>query len=195
MEYLLSGCMQMKAEGHLPLDPKFIYYLYLGRRVAIKGFDLVLEAFQKAHEQDASLRLVVVGRGEKISVPGVIDIGYSNNPAAWLFSCDYLISANRQSYFDLSVMEALSLGTPLIINRTGGHCYFKDIDSAGIYSLPNADVQTLTQAILTNHIKRFENRAASDANKKLFHEQFDSCNYRIRLNHLLTGILQKQNKI
>lgn len=190
IEYLLSGCRQMKAKGLLPLDPKYVYYLYLGRRMAIKGFDVVLEAFQKAHAQDSSLRLVVVGKGDQVNAPGVIDVGFSEEPAMWLESCDYLISANRQSYFDLSVMESLSVGIPLIVSCTGGHFFFKDCNSEGVYSLPDAEVETLAQALLINRKKGHDNKFASAANQKLFREQFESRNYRIRLDRLLAGILE-----
>jgi glycosyltransferase involved in cell wall biosynthesis len=193
IKYLLSGCMQMKAKSTVPLDPKFIYHLYLGRRMAIKGYDLVLQAFQKAYEQDPSLRLIVVGGGETSSAPGVIDIGFSEQPAQWFASCDYLISANRQSYFDLSVMEALSLGTPLIINCSGGHHYFKDIRSEGVFSLSDAGPETLAQAFLVNRKKRSANEAGCAANQKLFQEEFESAKYRNRLDRLLAGILEEQS--
>ena len=186
VQYLLSGCRQLTASGASSLDPRNTYYLYLGRRMAIKGFDIVLDAFGRAHHDDESLRLILVGRGRTVSAPGVIDVGFSQTPAIWLSSCDYLVSANRQSYFDLSVMEALSLGTPLIIACTGGHRYFMDADSKGIVRLPGSEAGSLSQALLANRRKRSENQEASLANQSLFANQLSSDRYHHRLETLLS---------
>jgi glycosyltransferase involved in cell wall biosynthesis len=188
VEYLMSGCRQQVARFLPPLDPACVYYLYLGRRMPIKGFDLVLEAFQPAHRINSSLRLLLVGPGEPVQTPGVIDIGHSTEPASWLAACDYLVSANRQSYFDLVVLEALSLGTPLIIACTGGHRYFAETSSPGIVALPAAEVELLTRSLLEHCLKRASNLQASSANQNLYRNQFADAVYRARLDRLLVKL-------
>lgn len=188
VEYLLSGCRQQIARFTLPLDPAYVYYLYLGRRIPIKGFDLVMEAFQRAHKANSSLRLLLIGPGEPARVPGVIDVGHTTEPASWLAACDYLVSANRQSYFDLAVMEALSLGTPLIIACTGGHRFFADANSPGIAALPATEVELLTLSFLDHRLKRSNNAQASAANQELYRNHLAGAAYRARLDRLLARL-------
>jgi len=189
LKYLLSGCQALKQCCQLPFDQQYVYYLYLGRRNAVKGFDIIVDAFKQAHQQDSSLRLIVVGGGEMVEHPGIIDIGRSEDPSMWVSNCDYFINANRQSYFDLSVMEALSLGTPLIMASTSGHQFYAELSSPGITTFPNAESYSLTKAILLNRTKRANNAAASAANKLLFDRHFSSEKYRERLNEMLRSIV------
>ena len=99
--------------------------MYIGRRNKIKGFDIVLETFRKVREKRKDINLIIIGNGEKIEEEGIIDIGFSKNPIGWYNSADYLINANRQSYFDLSIIEALTTGIPIIMSDNFGHSYYK----------------------------------------------------------------------
>jgi len=185
VEYLLSGCQGLKPGCQLPFDPRNVYYLYLGRRNAIKGFDIIFDAFQQAYQQDDSLRLLLVGGGEEVQHPGVIDLGRSEEPARWISNCDYFINANRQSYFDLSVMEALSIGTPLIVACTNGHQFYAELFSPGIVALPQAESSSLAEAMLKNRVKRSKNIQAVTANQRIFDELLSSQQYRLRLGQML----------
>jgi glycosyltransferase involved in cell wall biosynthesis len=189
VEYLMSGCRQMIPRHVLPLDPQYIYFLYIGRRIPVKGFDIVVQAFQRAHGLDPRLRLLVVGGGDLIKSPGLIDVGSSTEPGSWFAACDYLLSINRQSYFDLSVMEALSIGTPLIMACTGGHLYFKDIQSPGIISLPEPDVNHLTESLLHYRRKRHDNLEACARNQDIYRKHFTDAGYRHRLEALLVRLI------
>jgi glycosyltransferase involved in cell wall biosynthesis len=192
VEYLLSGCQQMKSRYNLPLDPKYSYLLYLGRRNTIKGFDVALEAFKRAYGKDNNLRLILIGGGDPVAHPGVLDIGRSEEAGSWLAACDYMVNSNRQSYFDLSVMEALSLGTPLIVACTTGHQFYARVNSSGIIPLPAADIELFEKAFLSNRKKRTENLQACADNRKLYRDQLSSEQYRIRLDDLLRRLLEKQ---
>jgi glycosyltransferase involved in cell wall biosynthesis len=194
IEYLLSGCRPMVARTRIPLDPACVYYLFLGRRMAIKGFDIVLEAFRGAYRGDPSLRLVLVGGGARVDEPGVIDVGRSEDPGSWIAACDYFVSANRQSYFDLSVMEALSLGTPLIIACTGGHAFFAEVNSPGIVPIDAAEPNAISRAILANRTKRRDNIRGSAANQKLYQENFAGARYRERLESMLTRLITTESE-
>jgi glycosyltransferase involved in cell wall biosynthesis len=189
VEFLLSGCQGLKPRCQLPFDPKYIYHLYLGRRNAIKGFDIIMDAFQQAYQEDASLRLMLVGSGDRVQHPGVIDIGRSEDPGLWIANCDYFLNANRQSYFDLSVMEALSLGTPLIVACTSGHQFYAEMSSPGIIALPQAESGLLAKAMLMNRTKRAANAPATNANQRIFDEQLSSLHYRRRLEQMLPQLL------
>jgi len=131
------------------------------------------------------MRLILVGGGNAVSHPGVIDVGFSPEPAAWIASCDYIVSANRQSYFDLSIMEALSLGTPAIICCTGGHKEFLNLASEGIVALEAADATALCHAFLQCKIPRAENQKAVESNLALYGRFWTSSKYRERIEEFL----------
>jgi glycosyltransferase involved in cell wall biosynthesis len=185
IEYLTSGCKEPIVRHVLPLDPANFYFLYLGRRMEIKGFDVVLEAFQRAQNEDPRLRLIVVGSGKPLSLTGVIDVGFSTEPASWMASCDYFLSANRQSYLDLSLLEALSTGTPSIVCCTGGHRQFRETESKGVYSIGAPEAGSLARAMLDCRRKRADNVDAEAGNRKLFCDLFSADQYRIRLDKFL----------
>lgn len=102
-----------------------INLLYIGRRNNIKGFDIVLSAFREAYRKNQNINLIIIGSGEKIEEEGIIDIGFSDSPISWYNAVDYVVNANRQSYFDLSVIEAISTGVPMIMANNYGHKWFE----------------------------------------------------------------------
>lgn len=126
--YLLSGAKNKYHSREITkIDnlPSTINLMYIGRRNAVKGFDIVLDSFKKARQHRKDLHLFVIGTGEKINEEGVTDVGFSDQPLNWYHSVDYLINANRQSYFDLSIIEALSTGVPIIMSHNFGHYYYQ----------------------------------------------------------------------
>jgi glycosyltransferase involved in cell wall biosynthesis len=190
LRYVMSGCRPMTARYDLPLDPAYIYYLYIGRRVHIKGFDIVLDAFKQVYDVDPSVRLLLLGSGDVVQHPGVIDIGYVTEPANWLAACDYMLSANVQSYFDLALMEALSIGTPMIVACTGGHRDFMRSPSPGVIGIGDADPQLLANAMLENRRKRSAQPSECEANRQLYSNTYSDARYRERLDAFLADLTQ-----
>ena len=128
IKYILSGAKKNynnDEQNNYKLPEDKINLMYIGRRNKIKGFDIVLEIFRKVREKRKDINLIIIGNGEKIEEEGIIDIGFSKNPIGWYNSADYLINANRQSYFDLSIIEALTTGIPIIMSDNFGHSYYK----------------------------------------------------------------------
>lgn len=130
IKFILSGAQKGYSKGDIPseniIKSDKINLMYIGRRNEIKGFDIVLNTYREVYQQRKDLNLIIIGKGEKISEDGICDIGFSNNPIGWYNSVDYLINANRQSYFDLSIIEALSTGVPIIMSDNYGHKYYEN---------------------------------------------------------------------
>src|SRR5260370_1156680 len=98
------------------------------KSIALYGFmmqaytkRLVIDGFRFAYEKNKNIRLVICGSGARESHPGVIDLGRCERVHDWIASVDCVVNANRQSYFDLSALETLSVGTPLAVTPTQGH--------------------------------------------------------------------------
>jgi len=74
VKYLLSGCGSHSDVRTYPLPEDKINLLYIGRRIKIKGFDLLLEAFKKVRETRKDINLLILGNGEKISDEGLLSL-------------------------------------------------------------------------------------------------------------------------
>jgi glycosyltransferase involved in cell wall biosynthesis len=117
---------QMRKSLGIPEDAKV--FLYLGRFIPMRGFDLyekVAEQIINKHENAYFLAV-----GEKREKPSIksdrwIEVGYTTSPGDYLNMSDAVVMANRGSYFDLGMIETLSLGTHLIAAKVGGYKYLE----------------------------------------------------------------------
>jgi glycosyltransferase involved in cell wall biosynthesis len=186
IEYILSGCKKSDDVREYPIDKNFINILYIGRRNRIKGFDIVLREFEKAYKQRKDIRLIIAGNGSKIEQDGVVDIGFTTTPLNWFKSVDFVINANRQSYFDLSVLEVLSVGTPLILALNWGHKFFKN-KSKGILTYEKPETE-LYEILMNLKFKNEHKESMIEDNLRLYNHLFTDTLYRERLEKLLLKI-------
>ncbi|MUG94039.1 glycosyltransferase [Scytonema sp. UIC 10036] len=189
--YLSSGAREVKDLRQYPIDREIINLLYIGRRNQIKGFDIILNSFQEAYKLRKNLNLILLGLGKQIlSEEGIYDIGFSSSPHQWIYNCDYVINCNRQSYFDLSVLETLSVGTPLIISTNFGHQQLAEDNSQGIIDIGEPTIQNLLNTLLSQVlIKKEFNQKAVQENKLLYQQKYSDSVYRKNLNNLLSKII------
>lgn len=184
--YILSASRAIINTSQLPLDNS-INLLFIGRRNQIKGFDLLLESFKLLRSSRKDINLLVAGNGEKIDQEGVITLGHIN-PDNWIASVDYVINLNRNSYFDLSVMEVLSTGTPLIITLTGGHIFFKG-KSNGIIELEKMEMEYLIKVLKNLRKLSIEERNEMTRNNQLLYfDNFTPRHYRSRLENFIKNL-------
>lgn len=181
IHFLSSGAKVESPRFQVPLEEGCVFYLFIGRRNEIKGFTTLLSAFQLAYAIDSRLRLLLIGKGDKITIPGVIDIGFTTEVASWMASCDYLVSTNKQSYFDLTIMEALGTGTPIIYFPTGGHAELNSSESAGLVRVSEPNEAGLVKSMTSNTVKRYKNYLGADSNIELYNEKYTDIKYRERL--------------
>lgn len=188
--YLTSGAKQVEDLRKYPINNEKIQLLYIGRRNKIKGFDIIQESFDNAYKIKKDINLILIGNGDKIEKEGVFDIGFSHSPHHWIYNCDYVINCNRQSYFDLSVIETLSIGTPLILSTNFGHKEFAEDKSKGIIDIGEPTVQNLTNALLSPVLRKKElNQEAIEENQLLYKNKYSDFVYRENLENLLHTII------
>src|SRR5579872_4506345 len=92
--------------------------VYLGARRAYKGVDLLLEAAPLVRERVPDLRIAFVGAGAPLGAhdPCVLDVGAVDDDerAAWLEAADVVCLPSAAESFGLAVLEAWSVGTPVV---------------------------------------------------------------------------------
>jgi len=136
----------------------------VGRLSSEKGQDILIDAFSRITQHYPSAICVIVGEGplkkgllqmakyyglmNKILLPG-----FQQNPFAWLSAMDVVVFPSRSEGFPLTVIEAASIGRPIIAAAVGG---IRDIvlnNNTG-FLVPPENSQALYMAItksITNY--------------------------------------------
>jgi glycosyltransferase involved in cell wall biosynthesis len=115
------------------LSPNARVCLAVGRLVPIKGYDILIEAVRQASKEIHQLICVILGEGEsreelrkQIEQTGmennVILAGYRDRRTVLnaLGSCDVFAMPSRYEGTPIALLEAASLGCPILASATGG---------------------------------------------------------------------------
>lgn len=131
----------------------------MGRLERSKGFDLLVDAFERAALPGAYL--VIVGQGDELdtlrrrNVPGVVLPGFSEQSQDWLAAFDCFISAARAEPFGLVILEAMAAGLPIVATETMGAKHLSDVLDARMVPLEDIDAMTdALHAVLAGHPPR-----------------------------------------
>ena len=123
---------EMRSAWGVPNDRRVA--LFIGRAHPHKGFDRFVDwADWNRSRSNREWEFVHCGGASQVArdLSAISEAGYvSDNGAAYL-AADLVLIPNTYSYFDLGLLEAISLGTRVAIAPTGGHGYL-----ARRYSVP-----------------------------------------------------------
>ena len=128
----------------------------MGRMERSKGFDLLVDAFERAAIPGA--HLVLVGQGAELEVlrqrkvPGVILPGFCEQPQDWMAAFDGFISAAREESFGLVFLEAMAAGLPIIATATLGANHLRV--AMGARMVPLQDVAAMADTLHAVHAQR-----------------------------------------
>lgn len=135
----------------------------MGRIEHSKGFDLLVDAFERAALPGTYL--VIVGQGTELealrrrNVPGVILPGFSEHPQDWLAAFDCFISAAREEPFGLVFLEAMAAGLPIVATVTQGAKHLRAALDA--HMVPLQDAVAMAGALQAVHAQRLPRRNRS----------------------------------
>lgn len=158
---------------------------YFGRRHPHKGFDLFVRVAELAYERGwRGVRFVSAGKGHLPSprhLPNYLDLGYLTNQLAdAVAAVDLVVVPNRVSYFDLFILEAMSLGKVVLTSRVGGNVCF---DAPGILFVEELTAESFLQNIekllSQDELREFMGRE----NQRYFEQEYDLLSFAKR--HLL----------
>jgi glycosyltransferase involved in cell wall biosynthesis len=122
--------------------------LYLGSPEPYRGFDALVSAV-RALPPDTDLVIAVAGPDPaKVPAdPRFIALGRVSDVASLLASVDFLINVNRFSLFDLSTIEAVEAGKPLLLHSVGGNRAFARL-GAGCVMIADLQPATIAAGLL-----------------------------------------------
>ncbi|KWX80530.1 glycosyl transferase family 1 [Paenibacillus riograndensis] len=168
-------------------EDKFIIS-YVGRHNRIKGYDLFVEMAKKVYEIDKNIIFIVGGTGEiESDSSNIIDIGWTNDPGSIINTSDIFVLPNRNTYFDLILLEVLSIGTPVVASNTGGN---KTVNSMtnGVALFENGNVEELVSIVLELKCKKDVLIQMKEDNLNCYQNNFTLNHFASRYNDILSKI-------
>lgn len=146
---------------------------YVGRHNEIKGYD-ILKDIGSELLKDENVYMLVAGKEEPLkglNHPHWIEVGWTNAPHSLVAASDVFVLPNRETYFDLVLLEVLSLGQIVVASNTGGNKHFAKNGCEGIMLYEDAQdaIRLLKRLMSLSNTKLNEMRKAC---KELFGRNF-----------------------
>lgn len=97
--------------------------VFVGRPHFHKGFDRFVSLADCARAEDPEWVFVHVGESARTSrdLSSIRNVGFHKVQGPAYLAADLVLVPNRYSYFDFGVLQAMSIGAPLVLTPTGGH--------------------------------------------------------------------------
>lgn len=163
---------EIRRQYNIPDDAFVISYV--GRHNETKGYDNLLKIGKEILEKNKNCYILVAGKEEPLK--GLnnerwIEVGWTNDPHSIIAASDVFVLPNKETYFDLVLLEVLSIGVPVVLTNTGGNKYFKSFKNTGILYYEKNDIHGAVDQIEAiynqNKSKKF-----GDLNRQLFLQKF-----------------------
>lgn len=141
-QYILSGTEKPKRilsrdeickKYNIPINSFII--CYVGRHNVTKGYDVLLEIGRQILQRHNDVYFLIAGNEGPLyglNNNRWIEAGWINDPGTYYSAADIFILPNKETYFDLVMLEALSSKTVILASRTGGNKYFEKYNAKGI---------------------------------------------------------------
>lgn len=146
---------------------------YVGRHSQVKGYDTFLKLWEHFKDNPNIYFLVCGAPGDFVYPKSNrwIEIGWTNTPMDYVHASDLFVLPNKETYFDLVLLEVLSIGQLIICSKTGGNKYFERFDNSGIFFYDNlSHLFETTEMVLA--MSDEEKNRYQDLNKTIFEKHF-----------------------
>ncbi len=175
----ISGCIanitenEIRQKYNIPKDAFLISYV--GRHNEVKGYDRLKEIAKKVLKDNKDIYFIIAGKEGplyKIENEKWIEVGWTNDPHSIIGASDLFILPNRETYFDLILLEVMSLGISILASYTGGNKYFKKYENSGIEFFEN-EADAITKIINLSKLSKNEIKDIGNRNKKIYEKNFN----------------------
>lgn len=175
---------EVREKYNIPKDAFVISYV--GRHNETKGYDALKKIGEKMLHQNDNIYFFIAGKEEPLK--GLnndhwIEVGWTNDPHSIIAASDVFVLPNKETYFDIIMLEVLSLGKIVVASNTGGNKYFKNINAEGIFLYSSVD-EAIDLINQINTMRNDEKMILEKSNKVLFDKKFTSeifCNNYVKL--------------
>lgn len=178
--YVLTGIPQGKVKENrdsilnkyaIPTD-SFVMS-YVGRHNTVKGYDILKNIASKAFSKDENIWVVSAGKEspfQRLDHQRWKEIGYTNDPASLISASDIFVLPNRVTYFDIVMMEILSLGKIVVASRTGGNKFFEKENVKGIF-LYDSEEEAVEIILKIKNMPSEERKALGQKNMEFYKQR------------------------
>jgi len=193
---------EIRKKYNIPQDSFLVSYI--GRHIKVKGFDLLANAIIKINkkiEKNKKIYLISAGKGELIYLfkknkqlfKYWRHIEWTDCPGDIINASDCFVLPNRSCFFDLALLEAMSVGVPIIVTRVGGSIFVSK-KSKGIF-LTDPKIENIEEEILKLITLSREKRAEFGLiNKKSFQDHFSQEKFSQKYVDAILKIFEKKKK-
>jgi glycosyltransferase involved in cell wall biosynthesis len=134
----------------IPLEAKVI--LFIGRFMKVRGFELFAEAARLLlanGKRDVYFLSVgkINGAPNLLDSPFWLEHEFASNPMDFITMADACVAVGKYHFFDISMLESLSSGTPYIASDAGGNRYLKG-KTRGVFHFTPGSAESLAAALL-----------------------------------------------
>jgi glycosyltransferase involved in cell wall biosynthesis len=159
----------------LNIPENAIVFSFIGRHSAIKGYDLLLELGKLILKTHPNVFFLIAGKEEPIkglNHKNWIEVGWTDDPHSYVNASDVFILPNRQTYFDLVLLEILSIGKTIILSETGGNKHFNKYLNSGIFFFENNNLGSLEKTVLESIFQSKNHNSFGELNKSIYLENY-----------------------
>ncbi len=123
---------------------------YVGRHIAVKGYDLLCEAAEHVWKKNKNVYFLIAGKQEPLK--GLkdnrwVEVGWTNDPGSVINASDVFALPDKATFFDLALLEVMSLAKPALVSYTGGN-KFVARQSEGVIPFMDLTARALAEKIL-----------------------------------------------
>ncbi|HWW84253.1 MAG TPA: glycosyltransferase [Vicinamibacterales bacterium] len=165
-----SRRQELRRRFSLPLDEPV--GLFLGSGQAYRGLDALVRATRTLKSSQPGGGVAVAGPA-KSSIQAsrrLIPLGPIADVRGLLAAVDFVVNVNRFSLFDLSTIEALEAGKPLLMHAVGGNNTFRSL-GAGCLMLSDLEPTTIADGLSRMFAMTSEQQAMLGAASRRCYEQ------------------------
>ena len=166
-----TNSIDIRKKYNIPEDA--ILISYIGRHNTVKGYENLKQIAENVLQNSDNIYFIIAGKEGPLyglDNPKWIEIGWTKNSYDIIKASNAFILPNKETYFDLILLEAMSLGVPIILTETGGNKYFKKFNSNSLFFYNYGDINQATKIIL--NLAKSYNITSGAQNRQLFLEEF-----------------------
>lgn len=163
-----------------PIVHETFNFVSVGSLFYIKGYDILIKAFAKMRE-NSNIRLFIIGEGrQRRNLQSLIE-HYKLNDSVVLYgrknkkeiveilrTSDVYVSSSRNENFSVSILEALSVGLPVIATDCGGIRECISDTNGLLVPTENEDALCAAMIMMRNNVALYDRLAISSDFKQKF---------------------------
>lgn len=179
IKYLLSATTEPVVKP-VDLELKFgipagsFVITYVGRHNYIKGYDLLLSVGREILDRYSNVYFLILGKEGPffgLQHQRWIEVGWTDVPHSFMSQSNLFVLPNRETYFDLVLLEGLALNCDMLISNSGGNAFFKNIGGGSINFFESGNKMDLMESI-QNIIENGISKGNNITNRQLYDKYF-----------------------